>query len=353
MKNSIDITALLSAAIDIEKARKTSVSVSVIVDETATPEFQVFVRAGFNSDSINSRVMVSYFPTQTPDTTVSSDVVVIAAGESDLVGHIAAEFRSNGTPVLVVAESGADVMERAEKSGYALPREDVVSPKIGQPFDEDIKGSLADDIGSWIVASSHEKRLAFSIAYPFVRRPLAYDAINATAIQNAGVGLLVFIPGADMPVMTLNQAKMVLQIAAAYGQPLGVDRIKELAAVLGGALFFRGVSRQAAAFVPALGWAIKAGMGYAGTLAIGHAALEYFENGGNIAGLASVVGKTKDSAFRAASYVKGQPLCRSAADFAAPKVKNLARGLVSQAAPIAQSAARSAVSSVGFKGVHK
>ena len=27
-------------------------------------------------------------------------------------------------------------------------------------------------------------------------------------------------PGADMPIMTLNQAKMLLQIAAAYGQPL-------------------------------------------------------------------------------------------------------------------------------------
>ena len=48
---------------------------------------------------------------------------------------------------------------------------------------------------------------------------------------SAGVpaeNLVVFIPGADMPIMTLNQAKMLLQIAAAYGQPLSAERIKEL-----------------------------------------------------------------------------------------------------------------------------
>ena len=54
-------------------------------------------------------------------------------------------------------------------------------------------------------------------------------------MQNAGVGLVVFIPGADLPIMTLNQAKMLLQIAAAYGEPMGKERVKELAAVVGGA----------------------------------------------------------------------------------------------------------------------
>ena len=97
---------------------------------------------------------------------------------------------------------------------------------------------------------------AFALAFPFVRRPLSVDAVNATAVQNAGVGLVVFIPGADLPIMTLNQAKMLLQIAAAYGEPLGKERVKELAAVVGGAFACRSVARQIVAFVPALGWAV-------------------------------------------------------------------------------------------------
>ena len=65
-----------------------------------------------------------------------------------------------------------------------------------QPLDEEIKGKLADKIGSWIIDHDREKRLSFSLAYPFVRRPLAQDAIQLTAAQNAGIGVLVFVPGA-------------------------------------------------------------------------------------------------------------------------------------------------------------
>ncbi|MFR1168058.1 MAG: hypothetical protein ACLSDQ_11025, partial [Adlercreutzia equolifaciens] len=132
-------------------------------------------------------------------------------------------------------------------------------------------------------------------------------AVNATAVQNAGVGLVVFIPGADLPIMTLNQAKMLLQIAAAYGEPLGKERVKELAAVVGGAFACRSVARQIVAFVPALGWAVKAAIGYAGTLAMGRAAIEYFEAGGDIVGVASVVQKARDEAVEAASKAAATP----------------------------------------------
>ena len=58
-----------------------------------------------------------------------------------------------------------------------------------------------------------------------------------------------------------------------------------------GAFVFRGVSRQLAGAIPALGWVVKGTMGYVGTQAIGHAAIEYFEGGGDIAGLAALVEK--------------------------------------------------------------
>ena len=114
----------------------------------------------------------------------------------------------------------------------------------------------------------------------------------------------MFIPGADMPIMTLNQAKMLLQIAAAYGEPLDIHRVKELAAVVGGAFACRTAARQLTGLVPALGWAVKAGIGYAGTFAMGRAAIEYFEGGGNIGGMASVVAAARDKAVDAACSVR-------------------------------------------------
>jgi len=85
-----------------------------------------------------------------------------------------------------------------------------------------------------------------------------------------------------MPIMTANQAKMLMQIAAAFGQRLGPERIKELAAIVGGAFVLRTVARQALGFVPVLGWAVKGGIGYGGTIAMGMASIAYFEQGADL-----------------------------------------------------------------------
>ena len=42
----------------------------------------------------------------------------------------------------------------------------------------------------------------------------------------------------------------------------------------------RTIAREALGFVPGLGWAIKGGVAYAGTKALGKAATAYFEQGG-------------------------------------------------------------------------
>ena len=162
-------------------------------------------------------------------------------------------------------------------------------------------------MGEWVVAACREKRLALALSFPFVRKPLSLEAVSATSLQNAGIGLVLFIPGADMPLMTLNQAKMLLQIAAAYGEPMNAARVKELAAIVAGGFACRSVARQVAGAVPAIGWAVKAGVGYAGTKAMGLAAVEYFERGGNIAGLAGVVSSATAKATQIAGDVAATP----------------------------------------------
>lgn len=345
MKLPSNIGELFSAALDIEKAKKTVVAVNLFIDECSSSDFQVFVRSGFNSESPNSRVMISYFPTQTPDVEAPCDIAIIVAGNSVESVALAASLKSIEVPTLVVTEQRTELMQRAEDMGYSLDSENVIAPNEEHGFSEEGKEELARAIGKWIVRVSPDKRLAFSIAYPFVRRPLSEEAVFATAAQNAGVGLVVFVPGADMPIMTINQAKMVLQIAAAYGQPLGADRIKELAATLGSAFVFRAVARQAVGLVPALGWAIKATVGYAGTVAIGNTAIDYFENGGNMAGLASVVGKARDSVFGAVFTLKKKPSLKNAAEMVSNKAYQFADTSLKQTAPVVESAAKTVISS--------
>jgi uncharacterized protein (DUF697 family) len=95
--------------------------------------------------------------------------------------------------------------------------------------------------------------------------------------QNALVGAAVFVPGADMPVLTVNQIRLVLRIADAYGFEVDRERIPELLAVLGSGFGFRALAREALGAIPVAGWALKGAVAYAGTRAVGEAAMRYFE----------------------------------------------------------------------------
>lgn len=378
MNLPLDIPALLRAATDIDAARNTPLAVSVYLDETAPGDMVGHVRSAFASAGARTRVTLGYLDDGAlPEPYGADDMVVIVAGESPRIGEAAAHVRGAGIPVMVATASPHAVIAAAEATGFPIPEGDVVAPDMTRPTpwgdaaetvarrmtagrteeeaaeapealevleravpveakpaaDEPIEltdeaaADLDRRMGEWIIAACREKKLAFALAFPFVRRPLSLDAVRATAIQNAGVGVVVFIPGADMPIMTLNQAKMLLQIAAAYGQPLSAERIKELAAVVGGAFLFRNIARTAVGVVPVLGWAIKGAVGFAGTEAMGRAAIEYFEAGGDIVGVANVVQKARDEAVEATSRAAATPAGRKVVDTAKEAGRATWRGL--------------------------
>lgn len=356
MKLPIDLKAVIEAATDIESARSTPVSVSVLIDDSAPGDVAAHVRSAFVGAGAHARVTVGYFAGPAFSPYEGDDMAVIVAGFSEEVGRRAAEIRAAGVPVMVVTSMPSLVADMASAYGNPIPEGDLVAPEgvegceadgdaacasgevagahvsvfagirakgsagsaagsasspdaLDAPIPIDAAAACALDrrMGEWVVAACREKRLALALSFPFVRRPLSLEAVSATSLQNAGIGLVLFIPGADMPLMTLNQAKMLLQIAAAYGEPMSAARVKELAAIVAGGFACRSVARQVAGAVPAIGWAVKAGVGYAGTKAMGLAAVEYFERGGNIAGLAGVVSSATAKATQIAGDVAATP----------------------------------------------
>ena len=134
-----------------------------------------------------------------------------------------------------------------------------------------------------VKALDEEYLVSLAKAYPSVRRAACEEIIRKNARQNAVVGLLP-IPGADMPVMTANQARMVLNLAAAYGEELSLQRARELLGVLAAGFGLRALTRQVVKVVPVGGWAAAAAIGYAGTVAMGRSTMLYFERGGQKVG---------------------------------------------------------------------
>lgn len=290
----IDIKDMLDAFGDIDAARQKPVSVAVLLDASAPADVLDFARECFSSREANARVAVSYYEGAEPRLPQGCDLAVIAAAFSEHTGELAAAIRAAGTPVLVLTSLPDIVAELAQSAGYPLLSKDLIAPSVvadasalpaannyfnePYPLDDARKEQLRLAMGNWIVDVFKEKKLAFALCFSFVRKPLALDAVKATSMQNAAVGAVVLIPGADMPVMTANQAKMILQIAAAYGQKMGMERARELAGVVAGAFALRTAARQVVGVVPGFGWAVKGAIGYSGTLAMGHAAIAYFES---------------------------------------------------------------------------
>ncbi len=136
-----------------------------------------------------------------------------------------------------------------------------------------------DRVWEALVWAAGPRAIPLARAYPTLRRAAARRLIANASLQNAAVGAVLFVPGTDLAVMTLNQLRLLLNLAGRFGYELSVDRLLELASVLGAGLGFRAVARQLMGLVPGVGWAVKGGVGYAGTKELGEAAFRYFESG--------------------------------------------------------------------------
>ncbi len=294
MKLPIDPRDIMSSGQKIAEERERFVRIAVFVDVEAPDELVDVVQEALRPQSSRARLHVeAVAPGEALLVDDSADAVVAITGPGDTLKASLARSREKFVPTVVLAYN---------------EHSDVVSRRLAHPILDTITDNKLDDfppkLGAWLADRVSGKRLALASNFALVRKAVAVEAVKSTSFQNGVIGAVMIIPGADLPIMTANQAKMVLQIAAAYGVPLGAERIKELAAVVGGAFTLRAIARQFLDFVPGIGWAIKGAVGYSGTLAMGYAAIEYFEGGADLSGLADKLKEARDKAVETAARTR-------------------------------------------------
>jgi uncharacterized protein (DUF697 family) len=220
---------------------------------------------------------------------------VSVAGARELVPLLARELRAGGEPSAVVEGRFEDVavlvwvgaanheeLHRASKAGvpvvavsedetlpYVLAT-DIVRIERGEGFPvERIALAIARKLG--------EDATGLAARLPALRPAVCHELIATFSKRNGLIGAAVFVPGVDLPVLTLNQVRLVLRIALAYGEPVDNQRALELAGIVGAGFGLRALARELLDLVPVAGWAVKGGIAYSGTRAIGEAAVRYFE----------------------------------------------------------------------------
>ena len=162
---------------------------------------------------------------------------------------------SHSIPCAVVVESSVE----APKIADTLYNTGLISIIAGTTEE-----ALFDRLSSWVAVAT-EKSVSFAAAYPLCRTQVVKQITAACAKENAAIGAVAFVPGSDMPLMTARQIRLALDITAAYNINISVETIAELLGVVGAGFGYRTVARTVAGTVPGFGWALKAGMGYAGT----------------------------------------------------------------------------------------
>jgi uncharacterized protein (DUF697 family) len=139
-------------------------------------------------------------------------------------------------------------------------------------------GLPSDEIAHKIAAALGDRGTNLAARLPALRDAVVDELIRVSARKNAVVAAAVFVPGVDLPLLTLNQVRLVLRIALAYGQEIDGSRVPELLGVLGAGFGLRALARELLDFVPVAGWAAKGAVAYAGTKALGEAARRYFQS---------------------------------------------------------------------------
>jgi uncharacterized protein (DUF697 family) len=217
------------------------------------------------------------------------------AGARELVPLLAKELRAGGEPGAVVenrvegaaalvwlGEPDEAQLRKASRAHipivavseaallpYVLPADVIrVPPGRGLPVEE-IATAVARGLG--------EDGTALAARLPVLRPAVCKQLIAQFSKRNAVVSAAIFVPGVDMPVLTLNQIRLVLRIALAYGEEIDRSRAAELVGVVGAGFGFRAVARELLDFVPVAGWAVKGAIAYTGTKALGEAAVRYFD----------------------------------------------------------------------------
>jgi uncharacterized protein (DUF697 family) len=227
---------------------------------------------------------------------------LVEGGDSDAVldlsGKPLTAYDVEGSRVVVYAVDGATPTEEDEKSMRLAIRKGVgvicvlvgvpsgETPYVPYVLDTHIvavapgESLPIEEIAERIGARAEEAGYQLAARLPALRPVVVEEIVKKFSLQNGVLGVAIFIPGADFPVLTLNQIRMVLRIAAAHGEALDRERAVEILTVVGAGLGFRTVARQLVGMVPGLGWAVKGGVAYGATRALGEAAAAYFAAGG-------------------------------------------------------------------------
>ncbi|HEY7356542.1 MAG TPA: GTPase [Ktedonobacterales bacterium] len=181
-----------------------------------------------------------------------------------------------GKPIIIVVNKidlmRTDPEDMCDDLAVRLEVEEVlpISAMKGTNVTEDLIPAMID--------ASPEAAVVIGRELPAFRREAVAKIVRNSTLLSLAAGLEP-VPLVDIPILLGTQIRLVLRIAAIYGEPLTASRAREVVATITAGLALRYVAEEAAKLVPFGGDLISGAIAAAGTWALGQVTAEYFESG--------------------------------------------------------------------------
>jgi len=184
---------------------------------------------------------------------------------------------------MLVAVNKIDTL-RSSREGDELAN--TIAMRLGMtgviPISARTGTNIAEELVPAMIQASPEAALVIGRELPAYRREAAQRIIRNATLVSLAAGLEP-IPLVDIPILLGTQVRLVLRLAALYGEPIdsadAVRHARELVVTMVSGLGLRFLAEQAAKMVPFGGDVVAGAIAGAATWSIGEVALEYYEGG--------------------------------------------------------------------------
>lgn len=213
-----------------------------------------------------------------PDEGLVVHPATTAVDPEPLVAMLAAR-RDAGQTVLVVLIGTPEEqarLERAFLSGHRLePSNLALLASLEGDDAERARDVVARALGP-------VDGLAAGRRHDLLRPAVGRMLIDQAARRAGTISASPWPGGPDLPVLIVLQVGLVAQLAGLYNRPVSPARALEGLAVAGSGYLWRAMARGVASFAPRAAWAVRGGVGYASTRALGEAAQARLEAGRDV-----------------------------------------------------------------------
>ena len=184
---------------------------------------------------------------------------------------------------IIVAVNKIDVLKGGENGDQLATKAAVMLGVVGViPISGKTGENIAEELLPTMIEASPEAALVIGHELPAYRRSAAQRIIRNATFLSLAAGIEP-IPLIDIPILLGVQIRLVLRVAALYGEPIDSNNFmlhaRALISTMAGGLGFRFLAEQAAKVVPFGGDFVAGAIAGAATWSMGQVALEYYDSG--------------------------------------------------------------------------